>query len=302
MLADIITDRTIDIVNIHNWAIFIESWLAVRKAGMAGVIMTVHGPYTDYGSGIFERFKKMFRHFCERIVARSLRVKKIITVSDSIQEYILSDIGLMPEKLVTIHNGIKPLSVKRSSETGPGLRLITVGRLADIKNHRMMLDAVKLVKKEDIAVQLTIVGDGPKRLFLTNYAQRLGIGGNVRFLGFRSDIDSLLAEHDAFVLSSDYEGISIALLEAMSLAKPAIATNVGGISEMIQNGYSGLIVEKGDSRSFADAIIKLALSRDTCLELGNNALQYFNSKFHEDIVIGEYNKLYESCLENDFDK
>ncbi len=296
LLAGIIRQHNIDVVNIHNWAIFIESWLAVRKARSAGLVMTVHGPYTDYGPGIVEGSKKRLRHLGERIAAHSKWVKKIITVSDSIQHYIRSDIGIPPAKLVTLHNGIKPLNIDKHGGSATVLGLITVGRLAAIKNHRMMLNALRLVVDDGTEVRLTLVGDGPERPALEQCVRDLELTRYVDFLGFRSDIDELLATQDVFVLSSDYEGVSIALLEAMSLAIPAIATDVGGIPETIIDGYSGYIVEKGNARALADSIIKLAQSKTTRHEFGENALRHFNANFHEDIVIDKYDKLYHACL------
>lgn len=295
LLSEIIISRSIEVVNVHNWAIFIESFLAVRRTGNSRLIFTVHGPYTSYGTDIVQIVKKCVRHYFERRAAMSDHVCKVVTVSDSIQDYIISDIGIPKNKLKTIHNGIErkvPISASHSRH----VKLITVGRLALIKNHKLMLDALKLSLLVDEEIFLTIVGDGPERESLETYVKELELSDHVAFLGFRTDIIELISSHDIFLVSSDYEGISIALLESMSLSRPAIATNVGGIPETIRHESTGLIVPKGDQRKYSDAILRLAASTEFRQELGQNAKEYFESNFHEDIVVNKYVSLYKDCI------
>lgn len=295
-LGNVILKNAIDIVNTHNWAVFFESYLAVKKVKMAKVILTVHGPYTEYGPGIRQLIKKKIRHFFERRAAKSKYIGKIVTVSDSIQDYIISEIGIPREKLLTIHNGIGAIDCQ-SVGNDDVLRLISVGRLATIKNHKLMIDALNLCVLQNRNIYLTIVGDGPEREYLEHYVRDLELTDHIEFLGFRNDIKELITAHDVFVLSSDYEGISIALLEAMSLSRPTIATNVGGIPETIQHQKSGLIVPKGDVERFSEAILKLGKSREWQKEMGSNAREYFQNNFHEDIMLDKYVNLYRSCVE-----
>ena len=294
-LAAVISENAIDIVNTHNWAIFFESYLAVKKVKMAKVILTVHGPYTEYAPGIRQLIKKKIRHFFERRATKSKYFYKIITVSDSIKDYIISEIGIPRENLLTIHNGIGAIDCQ-PVDNGDMLKLITVGRLATVKNHKLMIDALDQCVLQNRNICLTIVGDGPERGYLEQYVRELKLTDHIVFLGFRNDIKELIAAHDVFLLSSDYEGISIALLEAMSLARPSIATNVGGIPETIQHKKSGLLVPRGDVNKYAEAILELGESREWQRQLGTNAREYFQNNFHEDIVLDQYIMLYESCM------
>lgn len=295
-LAKVISENSIDIVNSHNWAIFVESYLAVKKVKVAKVILTVHGPYTEYGSGVWQQFKKKLRHYFERRVVNSKYFCKIITVSDSIQDYIISDIGIARDNLLTIHNGIGATDCK-PVDNGDMLKLISVGRLATIKNHKLMIDALNQCVLQNRNICLTIVGDGPERDYLEGYVRELKLTDHIVFLGYRNDIKELITAHDVFLLSSDYEGISIALLEAMSLSRPSVATNVGGIPETIQHQKSGLLVPRGDVKKYSEAILELGKSREWQRELGINAREYFQNNFHEDIVLDQYISLYESCQE-----
>lgn len=294
-LAALVKQKRVDVINVHNWAIYPESVLAAVLARRGRVVQTVHGPYTDYGDGKIQRSKRWLRHVVERRLTRLERVAKIVTVSDAIGQYVESDIGIGPDKLLTIHNGIPSTCfepVKHEGRVG----LITVGRLARIKNHRLMIDAFATCLNRINDIFLTIVGDGPLRDELEDYVSRLGLSDQVQLTGFRDDIAELLAGHDIFLLSSNYEGISIALLEAMSLARPAIATDVGGIPETILPGKTGIIVPAGDRQALAAAIIDLAGSPGLRLDLGLNARAHFLAHFHEDIMDQRYLELYEACL------
>lgn len=296
MLAKIISEKSIDIVNIHNWGIFFEGYLATKKSKRAKLILTVHGPYTEYGSGLIAKFKKKLRHFVECQSAKSDYVAKIVTVSDSIQKYIIADIGILQDKLITIHNGIS-VTHYQPTKNDSVLKLITVGRLAAIKNHRMMFEALKICVEVNRDMHLTIVGDGPERQALEEYARDLQLSNYITFLGFRNDVQELVSGHDIFVMSSDYEGISIAILEAMSMAKPVVSTNVGGVPETIQHYKTGLISPKGDAPKFASAILELGGSSELQQVIGRNAKQFFLDNFHENIVLEKYTNLYNSCIE-----
>ncbi len=290
-LAEIIVTRKVDLVHVHNWAVFFETWLGVRRAGTCRMLLTVHGPYTDYGRGITSRAKLWLRHFFERRASRDARVGRIVTVSDAIHEYIERDIGIPGNKLQTIHNGIAGIDFEPVRHPGP-VRLITVGRLAPVKNHRVMLDALAICCERHPDLQLSVVGDGPLRSELEARVAELGIDRQVRFFGFRNDIDELLAASDLFLLSSDYEGISIALLESMRLGRSAVATDVGGIAETIVDGETGLLAPPRSSSALADAILRLVESPELRWQMGIAAKRRFEAEFHEDIAVGRYLELY----------
>lgn len=297
MLRKIVRERSVDIVNVHNWGIFVESYLAVKSLDSVKLVLTVHGSYGDVAPGLMSALKRNLRHMMERRSSRSKCLGKIITVSDSIQKYIVDEIGVKPDKLLTIHNGISAYA-NEASRLQDQLRLVTVGRLSAIKNQKMLIDAIAIAVEENPAIRLTIVGDGPERENLECQVASLSLKDHVEFLGFRKDAQKILEQKNAFILSSDYEGISIALLEAMSQSIPAIATNVGGIPETIQHEYSGLLVPKGDVSRLADAILKMAESSELRTKMGANARKFFERNFHEDIVLQKYNEVYQSCLES----
>ncbi len=294
-LSRILKNNNIDIVHTHDWGIHLEAVLASLLYRRSRLIHTVHGRYMSYSDTKSAKIKKFLRNILEKIA--SLRVYKIIPVSRSIQSYIETDLHINTDRLLTIHNGIEGHAVINFDDTAVAVtRLITVGRLAAVKNHKLMIDAVKLAVDNKKNITLTIVGDGPEYDDLVNYTQSLDLSEYVFFKGFRTDIDKLLSEHHVFILSSDYEGVSIALLEAMSKGMPVISTSVGGIPETIINNHNGILVDKGDSVAMSNAIALLASDFSTIKSMGSNAYQYFLKNFHENVVLEKYNTLYKECM------
>ncbi len=295
LLSAIVRDKNIDIVNVHNWGIFVECCIAAKRTSSTMVVLTVHGLYTKAVQGLFSKSKRMLRHWLERHHAKSRRVGRIVTVSNAIQEYVTEEVGIKKEKLQTIHNGIGDDFIE-AAIPNDSCRLITVGRLAAVKNQRLLLDAFAMAVAQNADMHLTIVGDGPERGALERRVVDLSLAKHVEFMGFRDNALQLVAQHNVFVLSSDYEGISIALLEAMSQALPAITTSVGGIPEMVQHGITGLLVPQGNVNDFSNAILKMANSRSLRVQMGLKARESFLSNFHEDIVLKKYQQVYLECV------
>lgn len=295
-IKDLLITHKVDILHSHDWGVYLEAALAVRNSRYAKLIHTVHGPYLPYPPGLLSRLKIAIRHFAERFVSRY--TCKIVSVSDSIQQYINNDIGINPSRLQTIHNGIKDIATSHAPYNHvQKVRFITTGRLAKVKNHSLMLNALSEVVKVNNNIELSIIGDGPERAELEKLCSKLDLGNYVDFMGFRTDVHDLLLQHDVFLLSSNYEGISIALLEAMSLSMPAISTDVGGIPETIINCKTGYLVPANDVDLYTQAILKILSNYDEISSMGKSAREHFLSKFHEDVVIEQYDLLYKQCLE-----
>ena len=290
-LARLIRKKAFDVVHTHNWGVFLEGGLAGILAGAPVLLHTVHGPYPDYPSTPGSRVKLALRHLIERRLARHFR--RIVTVSDAIRRYIESDISIPASRMLTVHNGIL--------ETGGGfvprperssVTFMTVGRLASIKNHAMMLRAFQQLAKTQPQARLVIVGDGPERQAIESYIRQHRLEDKVTLPGFRDDIDTLLREADVFLLTSRYEGISIALLEAMRAGLPAIGTAVGGIPETILDGKTGLLVAPDDDTALVRAMTALAGSKTGRDEMGKQGYDYFMQEFSLATMLARYEQLY----------
>lgn len=164
------------------------------------------------------------------------------------------------EKLRIVHCGVEPAryGAERAGRDGP-VEIVTVCRLAPLKGVAVLLEALARSGAAG-AVRLTVVGDGPARAALERAAAARGLGGRVRFTGYRSQdqVAAHLAEADIFVLASFAEGVPVVLMEAMAGRLPVIATRVGGVAELVEDGVSGLLVAPSDAAGLADAIARLA--------------------------------------------
>jgi len=290
-IAKIIKDNKINVVHIHNWGVFIESTLASKLCGVDRIIHTVHGPYISYSNEFISNLKKFIRHSIERLISKY--IYKFITVSKSIKDYMVDDIGINKNKIITIHNGIAGLNKSaHCSSSKKILNLISIGRVAKIKNHYLLLDALNKINNS-IDYNLTVVGDGPELNNIKKYCDKLKLNDKVNFLGFRNDIENILVDMDLCIVTSDYEGISIAILESMSVGIPVIATSVGGNPETVINEETGLLIEKGNVDALADAILKLSNNRSLLDTMGIASYQRFKNYFHESIVFNAYSLIYD---------
>lgn len=203
----------------------------------------------------FPRLHKYFaRHFVDLYVA----------ISAKCHDLILNVIGAERSKVKLIYNGIrieKFQDRKRVINTAVN-SIITVGRLDVQKDHETMLKAfallLKMLEKDNITLPvLNITGAGPLQEKLSKLSEILSIAEYVRFLGVREDIPSFLYENDIWLMTSRWEGLSIALLEAMASGIPVIATDVGSNPELIDNGLNGILVPKESPEKTAHALYQL---------------------------------------------
>lgn len=278
-----------DVIHTHNWSVFLEAGIAAWLARVPVAIHTVHGPYVSRGPGLGQRVKRALRHALERIVAR--RFQRVVAVSDSIREYIPTTVGIEPQHLSTVHNGVggDAPPIHHAHQT---ITFITVGRLDAIKNHELMLRAFSLVLARHPSARLVLVGDGPQRAALEALIDELGVRAQVDLPGFRTDVGELLSSADVFLMSSRYEGISIALLESMRAGLPAVATRVGGIPETVLPERTGLLVESGDTEAFAQAMLRLASSAELRRDFGTAARAFQQREFSLEVMLARYGALY----------
>jgi glycosyltransferase involved in cell wall biosynthesis len=264
----------------------------------------------------------------KRIVYRQLyhhlsqRVDNIIAVSDEVGQAIVSEINPPASKISVINNGV---DVKRYQQPGdksvaqsldcvgkpsedcftdlcrelnlsPEVNLLlTVGRLTEQKGHCYLIEAASKILSLHPQTHFLFVGEGELRTDLQNQANRFGHADKIHFLGNRNDVSALLAAADIFVLPSLWEGLSIALLEAMAAGKPIVATAVSGTSQVMTAEKHGLIVPAGDSSTLADAINRLLTNPAQAKSMGQAARQHVIANYSAEKQAEEHVALYR-CL------
>jgi glycosyltransferase involved in cell wall biosynthesis len=170
------------------------------------------------------------------------------------------------ERTVVIRNAVDVSAAARSRHDRATPRLIAVGRLKAPKDFLTLIRAFAALPEESF--EALIVGDGPDRAVLEAEIGRFGLDGRVRLVGERSDVPALLADSDVFVLSSRSEGLPVSVLEAMAAELPVVASDVGGLAELVVDGETGILVPPGDAPALASALGRLIEDRDRRRTLG----------------------------------
>jgi sugar transferase (PEP-CTERM/EpsH1 system associated) len=302
-LARLLRDRRIDVVHSHDWGTLLESVAAATLAGASAIHMA-HGPSIHYRAGDrWAGLKMATRRRMERLA--SLKLHRLVAVSQAVRAELMEEIGIPASKIELIHNGIDlvagaredPAVRRRQLGCGAGdVLVVSVGRLAAIKNYGFLLEAFGRAVSLVNSLRLALVGDGPERPALEAMATALGLGDRVRFLGARDDVHQWLAAANVFVLPSLYEGISISLLEAMAARLPSVVTRVGGNPEVVTDGEDGLLVESGDVAAMAGALSALAQDPARCQWLGRAARARVEAEFDVATAVRRYEAIYRSSI------
>lgn len=206
-----------------------------------------------------------------------------------------------------IHNGIEAISRPTAEELNavrleiglsPGDRVIgAVGNLRPAKAHDDLLDAFATISSEIPEVRLVVVGDGPGRSELASHAERLGVASRVLWLGRRTDVPRLLPLFEVFILSSRREGFPVAVLEAASAGVPIVATDVGGVREVIHDGVTGRLVPPARTEALSGAILDLLRDPPGASKLADAASRLFHEKFTAEAMTRKVESLYAEILE-----
>ena len=149
---------------------------------------------------------------------------------------------------------------------------------------------------EGTEARLVLVGDGPDEPAARERAASLGIAGRVDFLGVRDDLPDLLARADVFCLTSFTESFGLSALEAMATATPVVATRVGGVPEVVDDGITGLLADAEDREGFSDRLRSLLLDRPRARALGEAAREVAVERFHRHRIVGRYEELYRRLI------
>lgn len=208
---------------------------AAKLAGVPRCVHTIHNLADKEAEG---RISGMISGFAFR---KGLSIP--VALSPLVHQSIMDYYGLEAERIPTVFNGV-PLDRCIPRETyalGGKAILVHVGRFNEQKNHGGLLEAFRLLLKPCPNTELWLLGDGELRDQVESYARSLGIRDRVRFLGSQENVYPYLHDADVFVLPSRYEGMPMTVIEAMGTGLPIVASNVGGIPDMVKDGESGLM-------------------------------------------------------------
>ncbi len=216
----------------------------------------------------------------------------VVAASEGVRNFLADEEHISRDKIVVIRNAV---SVEKYLSVPPPLftekfRLVCIGRLERQKGHDILLEALSRITQ--IPWELTLVGDGSLREDLLDRAVLWHIHDRVRFAGTVMDVAPFLADSDAVVMPSRWEGIGLVIMEGMAAGRPVIASRVGGIPELIEQGKTGLLVPPEDSIALAQAITWMWEHPDAARALGAAAREKARTQCNVQEMVTQYEALY----------
>jgi glycosyltransferase involved in cell wall biosynthesis len=240
----------------------IERWLARRSDALVAISPLI-------GRDLLETYR-IARDEQTFVIPLGFDLSPFVTIDAEARQSARAALGVAPDRFV----------------------VSTVGRLTEIKRHDLFLDMARQVAARVPAVEFLIVGDGELRRDLESQAAALGIGGQVRFLGWRTDLRTIYGATDVFVLTSRNEGTPVALIEALASGVPGVSTDVGGVRDVVADGETGLVVPFGSPEALAASVAALLASPERRREMGARGRKAVLSKFHFQRLADDVASLY----------
>jgi glycosyltransferase involved in cell wall biosynthesis len=294
-LAGLLRRERVDVAHSYLFHPNVLAPIAGRLAGVRAAVVSKRS---------LDRYPSPIRRYACRV--GNALADRITVNAEAIGRFVRSEEGCRAEKMVLIPNGVSDDTLNASfdgrrkrAELGlapDGHVVGAVSRLAWKKGIRYLLEAAPQVLESVPDASFVIAGDGPLREELEAQAGALGIRDRVVFLGSRRDGLELLSAFDVFVLPSVIEGMSNALLEAMAMGLPVVATGVGGNMEVVADGRTGFLVPPGDPDPMAAAIVKLLHAPEMGREMGAAGRRLVRENYRVDVMVRRIEGLYETLL------
>lgn len=285
-LIKLLKSKKVDIIHSHKfgsnfWAVIIGKLLKIK------VVCHIHGQ--NYQNSIIDRLaNKFIAYSADAIISVSLMEEKLF------KDYT----NINPDKVYTVYNGLEVEKFKfnnlryKSKDKVVGI----VAALREEKRVDLLIHAAKEVLKVRPNTTFIIVGDGPKKAELQQLAFNLGISKNIVFTGFCDNAVEYIRKFDLGVLCSIREGLPLVLLEYLLCKTPIIATDVGGVSEIIRDGYNGILIPPDNSFKLADAILDVLEERVNVNDYVKNGFSFAVNSLSIKNMSEEVNKIYQKCF------
>jgi glycosyltransferase involved in cell wall biosynthesis len=280
----------VDVVHAHMFGSNVWGTVLGRLSGVPVVVAHEH-TWSFQG--------RPLRRFLDReLVARWADV--FVAVSGEDRRKMIEVEGVDPAKIRLIPNGIpSPANgavTDVRAELGIESGVPVLGVVCELRAQKaleVLFEAAALLLAEFPTLKVLVAGDGPERARLEEVARRLGVADTVLFLGIRRDVPAVLAAVDVAVLSSDYEGSPLSVMEYMAAAKPVVSTRVGGVPELVREDVHGLLVEPRDPEALAEAVTRLLRDPALAKRLGAEGRQRQQREFSLEAMVRRIEDLYE---------
>jgi len=289
-MTNFLNNNRFDVVNTHSG---VDSWIGGIASWIAKTPVLVRTRHLNIP---LRRNLFNFIHYMPDMY---------ITCGDNMRNNLINNSGFPADKVVSIPTGVgleffdvkKNMGAKVKYGLDPNSIVITnVGVLRSVKGHEITLRSVKVVMDAFPNAKFLIVGDGPRKEALVNFANELGITRHVIFTGFVENIPEIYSFSDVAVLSSLSEGLPQSLLQAMAAGVPVVATNVGGVPEIVIHEKTGLLIASGDHEGLAKGIIQILNRPVEALQFTAKAKELVRKEHSVNHMIDKIERLYEKLL------
>ena len=285
-LASMLKRRGVDVVHSHEFTMAVYGTASAKWVGVPHVI-TMHGN------------QRMATRWRRRIALRAAFSfsDAVVAVSRDTKRFLDAQLDLRTDRLGVVANGVPMPAGDRQrvrAELGMGSDeqlVFAAGSLVPRKGHALLMRAMA-AQSSTPAWRLAIAGSGPERSALETLAGDLGIAARVHLLGHRDDIDDLLAATDIYAMPSLWEGLPLALLEAMAAGRPIVASATSGIPEAVDSEIDGLLTTPGELNELTMAIERLRTNAGLRHDLGERALRRARAEFSIDAMATAYEQIY----------
>jgi glycosyltransferase involved in cell wall biosynthesis len=282
-LQSFLRSRDYDIIHTH---LFPANFLAAlnHKINKAKYVVTEHSVWNKRRSFSLLKYLDKMIYW---------RFDKIVSVSNAVQMELLNWIPEVKNKSTVIYNAVRILPIIEISQ-----KKIDVLCVANLNRYAKGIDVLLRAVKfaEESINRVCIAGSGHLKEMFQEMTNNMGLRGKVRFLGTVNNVRELMQQSKLFVLPSRWEGLPMALLEAMEACMPIVATSVGGIPEAITDHENGILVPPENPRELAVALVSLLQSPEHARSLGMNARQTAVSQFSIEAHTYSHMRLYETLL------
>lgn len=310
-LAGLIRKYDIDIVQTHllRSLDFLVLFL-LYTTHLRIVLWTIHNANFELAEHMLSKHKWLLtaKRTTHRTLYRlaSSQVSGFVAVSDEVEQSMLRVFGPIQDKVTVICNGVdikryqRPVdrvAVRRSLGLDDQSKLMSVvATFKEQKGHCYLVEAMTTIVPQHLNVHVLFIGDGALRPDLEQQVKAANLKDHIHFLGSRSDVADLLVASDFFILPSLWEGLPMALLEAMSAGLPIVASEVSGTVQVMIPGKTGLLVPPGDSQQLASAILRLLDNPQEAQAMGAAAREQVEANFSARKQADEHMVLYQRLL------
>ncbi len=294
-MAQVLRSHQVNLVHAHGYRAMVNTALARRHHNFA-VVRTVHGLIEPHRPLSLPWLKSHAYNWLEKRASLHTGATVCYVTEDLRQRRAKTD---GQGRKLTVYNGIDPVEgvYTRPDDLAQGVfNFAAVGRISPIKGLETAIKAMADLNPEMNAV-LNIIGTGPSTEKLKNLAAHLCLGQRVRFLGFKKNVYDYLAHVDALIMPSFHEGLPYTILESMSLGTPVIASQVGGLAEVLEDGSTALLVQPGNVAGWVSAMSNLVSHPEKAVQMGKTGLKKQSTSFTLQTMGEAYWQVYLDKLE-----